>query len=375
MTQAETVYAPEHIRSLKPYVPGKPIDETAREFGLAEDSIIKLASNENPLGMPPSSVAAMDAATKSGARYPDPSGHSLKAAIASRYSVKPDWLTLGNGSSDILELVARAFLQGATSEKDCNAVSSQYAFIAWSTAVKSIGARVNLIPALNYGHDLEAMISAVTPQTRVVYLANPNNPTGTCFSLKELEGALERIPGTVVVLLDEAYNEYMKPEMRYDSVKLVEKYPNLVVSRTFSKAFGLAGLRIGYAIAQPFITDLLNRVRQTFNVNSFAQVAAIAALSDTEYLEKSYALNREGLSLFYGELEAMGLTFIQSQGNFVMVQVPNAATIYKKLLERGFIVRPVSNYGLSDWLRISIGLPEENLKFFSAFKAVLATNG
>lgn len=374
MNQVENVYAPEHIRSLKPYVPGKPIDETAREFGLSEESIVKLASNENPLGMPHSAVEAIAAATKSGARYPDPSGHTLKAAIAERYNVNRNWLTLGNGSSDILELVARAFLQAASGDQDCNAVSSQYAFIAWSTAVKAIGARVNLVPALNYGHDLEAMVEAVTPDTRVVYLANPNNPTGTCFTLAELVSVLDRIPHHVVVLLDEAYNEYMVPEMRYDSVKLVEKYPNLIVSRTFSKAFGLAGLRIGYAIAQPFVTDLLNRVRQTFNVNSFAQVAALAALADTAYLNESYVLNQNGLNLFYKEFDSMGLTFIKSQGNFVMVQVPEAGMIYKKLLERGVIVRPVTNYGLSAWLRVSVGLADENAKFFEAFKAVRAAS-
>ncbi|WP_153101869.1 histidinol-phosphate transaminase [Paraburkholderia hayleyella] len=364
--------APAYIGSLKPYQAGKPIEETAREYGLPEASIIKLASNENPLGMPPAARAAIDAILHGGARYPDPNGHALKTALSQRYAVEKNWITLGNGSSDILELVARAFLQAATPEADCNAVSSQYAFMAWQNAVKATGARLIQVPAKDYGHDLDAMAQAITPGTRVVYLANPNNPTGTFFTLDALRAFMERVPGNVVVLLDEAYNEYLEPALRYDSTELVRRYPNLVVSRTFSKAFGLAGLRVGFAIATPYVTDLLNRVRQTFNVNSLAQAAAIAALGDEAYLNASYRLNREGIVQFYALCTELGLEYVASQGNFVVIKVGHAGELFDALLRRGIIVRKVTDYGLGEWLRVTVGLPEENARFFSALRELVA---
>ncbi|WJF91927.1 histidinol-phosphate transaminase [Paraburkholderia bonniea] len=374
MTTELRPVAPAYIGSLKPYQAGKPIEETAREYGLPEASIIKLASNENPLGMPPAARAAIDAILQGGARYPDPNGHALKTALAQRYKIEKNWITLGNGSSDILELVARAFLQAAQPEQDCNAVSSQYAFMAWQNAVKATGARMIQVPAKDYGHDLDAMAKAVTPATRVVYLANPNNPTGTFFSLEQLSAFLERIPGDVVVLLDEAYNEYLEPQLRYDSTELVRRYPNLVVSRTFSKAFGLAGLRVGFALATPYVTDLLNRVRQTFNVNSLAQAAAIAALSDDDYLNESYRLNREGIVQFYALCKELGLTYVESQGNFVIIKVGNSAELFDALLRRGIIVRKVVDYGLGEWLRVTVGLPEENARFFAALRELVTVS-
>ncbi|WP_153076793.1 histidinol-phosphate transaminase [Paraburkholderia bonniea] len=374
MTTELRPVAPAYIGSLKPYQAGKPIEETAREYGLPEASIIKLASNENPLGMPPAARAAIDAILQGGARYPDPNGHALKTALAQRYKIEKNWITLGNGSSDILELVARAFLQAAQPEQDCNAVSSQYAFMAWQNAVKATGARMIQVPAKDYGHDLDAMAKAVTPATRVVYLANPNNPTGTFFSLEQLSAFLERIPGDVVVLLDEAYNEYLEPQLRYDSTELVRRYPNLVVSRTFSKAFGLAGLRVGFALATPYVTDLLNRVRQTFNVNSLAQAAAIAALSDDDYLNESYRLNREGIVQFYALCKELGLTYVESQGNFVVIKVGNSAELFDALLRRGIIVRKVVDYGLGEWLRVTVGLPKENARFFAALRELVTVS-
>lgn len=374
MTTELRPMAPAWIGSLKPYQAGKPIEETAREYGLPEASIIKLASNENPLGMPPKARAAIDAIIQGGARYPDPNGHALKVALARKYGVEKNWLTLGNGSSDILELVARAFLQPARDDDDCNAVSSQYAFMAWQNAVKATGARLVSVPAKDYGHDLDAMAQAVTAATRVVYVANPNNPTGTFFTEQALCAFLERIPANVIVLLDEAYNEYLEPALRYDSAALVRRYPNLVVSRTFSKAFGLAGLRVGFAIAQPHVTDLLNRVRQTFNVNSLAQAAAIAALGDADYLDESWRLNRAGMARFYEVCGELRLEYVESQGNFVLIRVGNSAELFDALLRRGIIVRKVTDYGLGEWLRITVGLPEENERFFAALRELTAVS-
>jgi histidinol-phosphate aminotransferase len=374
MTTELRPMAPLWVGSLKPYQAGKPIEETAREFGLPEASIIKLASNENPLGMPPKAREAVNAIIQGGARYPDPNGHALKVALARKYGVEKNWLTLGNGSSDILELVARAFLQPAREDDDCNAVSSQYAFMAWQNAVKATGARLVSVAARDYGHDLDAMAQAVSPATRVVYVANPNNPTGTFFTKEALCAFLDRIAGDVIVLLDEAYNEYLEPALRYDSAALVRRYPNLVVSRTFSKAFGLAGLRVGFAIASPHVTDLLNRVRQTFNVNSLAQAAAIAALDDNDYLERSWRLNREGMARFYEVCRELRLDYVESQGNFVMIKVGNSAELFDALLRRGIIVRKIVDYGLGEWLRITVGLPEENERFFAALRELIAVD-
>ena len=374
MTTEMRPSAPGYVTALKPYQAGKPIEETAREFGLPAASIIKLASNENPLGMPPKARQAVDAVLDGGARYPDPNGHALKVALAQKYGVEKSWLTLGNGSSDILELVARTFLEPAHAGSDCNAVSSQYAFTAWQNAVKATGARLVSVPAKHYGHDLDAMADAVTESTQVVYLANPNNPTGTFFTVSELEAFLTRVPGNVVVLLDEAYNEYLQADLRYDSAALIHRFPNLIVSRTFSKAFGLAGLRVGFAIAMPHLTDLLNRVRQTFNVNVFAQVAAIAALGDDAYLEATWRINREGLDSYYAFFESMQLEYVKSQGNFVLVRVGKSVEIFDALLRRGIIVRKVVDYGLGEWLRITVGLPEENERLFVALRELIAVH-
>jgi histidinol-phosphate aminotransferase len=363
---------PDYIRAIAPYVGGKPISDVAREYGLDPDRIVKLASNENPLGMPESAQAAIARVLGEGARYPDGNAFDLKAALALRYGVSNDWITLGNGSNDILMLVAQAFLQPGSS-----AVYSQYAFIVYPLAAQILGARGIAVRATaDLGHDLAGMRSAVGPDTQVVFLANPNNPTGTFLPAAEIEAFIASLPAQVIVVLDEAYNEYLHPTLRVDSTDWVRRFPNLVVSRTFSKAYGLAGLRVGYAIAQPFVTDVLNRIRQPFNVNSLAQAAAVAALSDEAFLERTYAMNRAGYRQLTAAFEALGLTYIASHGNFVLVKVGNTddagARVNLGLLKQGVIVRPVGNYGLPQWIRVSIGLAHENEALIAALPAALA---
>ncbi len=364
-------FGPEYIRAIAPYQGGKPIGEVAREFGLDEAKIVKLASNENPLGMPESARKAMEAAVSELARYPDGNGFDLKAAIARKHDVPQDWITLGNGSNDILELAARAFVQQGEST-----VFAQYSFAVYPLATQAIGARGIVVPAKNYGHDLDAMARAIAPDTRLVFIANPNNPTGTFVSAAEIEAFLKQVPESVLVVLDEAYNEYLAPELQYDSIAWVRSFPNLLVSRTMSKAYGLAGLRVGYGIAQAPVTDLLNRVRQPFNVNSLAQAAAIAALDDQAFLQNSARVNAEGYRQLTEAFGAMGLEYVPSYGNFVLVKVGDddqaGNRINLALLKQGVIVRPVGGYGLPHWLRVTIGLPEENAAFLAALKKALA---
>jgi histidinol-phosphate aminotransferase len=282
---AQPLPALDYVRAIAPYQAGKPIEELAREHGLAPETIVKLASNENPLGMPASARAAMQAAIADLGRYPDANGFALKDALSRRFGVPPEWITLGNGSNDILELAAAALLAPGRS-----CVYSQYSFAVYALATQARGARAIVVPAHDFGHDLPAMRAAIGADTRLVYLANPNNPTGTFVAGPQIEAFLDSVPADVVVVLDEAYNEYLPPEDRVDSTAWVRRFPNLLVSRTFSKAYGLAGLRVGYGLAQPQLTDLLNRVRQPFNVNSLAQAAALAALADADFLARSDAL-------------------------------------------------------------------------------------
>ncbi|MFA7666138.1 MAG: histidinol-phosphate transaminase [Burkholderiaceae bacterium] len=361
-----TLHAPAHVRQIAPYQAGKPISELAREYGLDEAGIVKLASNENPLGMPESARQALLGAIAELGRYPDSNGFELKDEIARRYAVAPDWITLGNGSNDILEIAAHALLQPGDS-----AVFAQYSFVVYALATQAIGARSIVVPARDHGHDLDAMRAAIEPDTRIVFLANPNNPTGTFVPARQVEAFLEQVPGDVVVILDEAYNEYLEPELRFDSAQWVKRFPNLIVSRTLSKVYGLAGLRIGFALAQPELTDLMNRVRQPFNVNSLAQAAAVAALGDSDFLERSYQLNRAGKQRLEQAFTELGLEYVPSFGNFVLVRVGDAAAVYEQLLRAGVIVRPVAGYGLPEWLRVSIGLPEENEKFLTALSSAL----
>lgn len=364
-------YGPDYVRAIAPYQAGKPIAEVAREFGLDEANIVKLASNENPFGVPESSKQAMAAAVADLGRYPDANGFDLKAALSKRYDVPADWITLGNGSNDILEIAAHAFVQ-----KGQAVVYSQYSFAVYALATQGVGARAIVVPAKEYGHDLDAMAAAIDADTRLVFIANPNNPTGTFIPAAQIEAFLAKVPAHVVVVLDEAYNEFLAPEQQFESAKWVQKYPNLLVSRTFSKAYGLAGLRVGFAIAQPALTDLMNRIRQPFNVNSLAQAAAIAALNDKPFLEQGAKNNAAGYGQFVEAFNELGLEYVPSFGNFVLVKVGNedgaGARVNLALLKQGVIVRPVGNYGLPQWLRISIGLPQENAIFIAALKKALS---
>jgi histidinol-phosphate aminotransferase len=364
-------FGPDYVRAIAPYQAGKPIAEVAREFGLDEASIVKLASNENPFGLPESSKRAMAAAASELGRYPDANGFELKAALSARYDVPADWITLGNGSNDILEIAAHAFVQPGQA-----VVYSQYSFIVYALTTQGIGARAIEVPALEYGHDLDAMAAAIDADTRLVFIANPNNPTGTFIGAEEMAAFLDRVPAHVVVVLDEAYNEYLAPEHQFESAQWVRQYPNLVVSRTFSKAYGLAGLRVGFAIGQPVLTDLMNRIRQPFNVNSLAQAAAVAALNDKQFLAKGAQNNAAGYRQLVAAFDEMQLEYVPSFGNFVLVKVGSddaaGARVNLALLQQGVIVRPVGNYGLPQWLRISIGLPEENAIFIAALTKALA---
>ncbi|NYT57378.1 histidinol-phosphate transaminase [Alcaligenaceae bacterium] len=361
---------PDYIRAIAPYQAGKPIEELAREFKLDPTAIVKLASNENPLGLPASAQRAMTAAITGLGRYPDPNGFELKAALAAHYHVPAEWITLGNGSNDLLELASLALLSPGSAS-----VYAQHAFTVYKLATQARGARHIMVPARDYGHDLDAMFDAIDLDTRLVFIANPNNPTGTFLLAADMAAFLARVHerhgNRVTVLLDEAYNEYLDPELRVDSARWVEQYSNLIVSRTFSKAYGLAGLRVGFAMAQPRLTDLLNRVRQPFNVNSLAQAAAIAALGDAQFLQQSYELNRRGKQALVQGCTRLGLEFVPSFGNFVLMRVGDAARINLELLKRGVIVRPVAGDGLPEWLRVSIGLPEENTRFLAALTEIL----
>lgn len=359
--------APEHIRSIAPYQPGKPISELAREMGLEEASIIKLASNENPLGVSPRAQQAIRAALDDLARYPDGNGFELKRALNRRYGIAIDSIVLGNGSNDVLDLAARAFL---TPENE--AVYSQHAFAVYPLAVQASGAHGVEVRARQYGHDLDAMTAAITPRTRIVFIANPNNPTGTFVEANKLESFISGVPGHVLVVLDEAYNEYLPEYLRADTLAWLQRFRNLIITRTFSKVYGLAGLRVGYALASPELADLMNRVREPFNVNSMALAAAAAALEDVDFVRKSYELNQRGMRQITEGLKALGLEYIESYGNFISFKVNAAAEVFERLLKSGVIVRPVAGYGMPDHLRVTIGLEKENTRFLDSLKRAIA---
>lgn len=365
-----TIAALPYVRAIAPYQPGKPIAELARELGLPEERIVKLASNENPRGVPESARRAMHAAVDEAGRYPDGSAFCLKRDLARHLDVAPDWITVGSGSNDILEMAAAAMLAPGRS-----CVYAQHAFAAYALATQARGARAIVVPAREFGHDLPRMAAAIAADTRLVFLANPNNPTGTFVPAAALDAFLDAVPPEVLVVLDEAYNEYLPPELRYDSIAWVRRRPNLLVSRTFSKAYGLAGLRVGYGVAQPEVGEVLDRVRMPFNVTTIAQAAARAALADAEFVRASYDTNRAGLAALQEALGRMRLPFVPSCANFVLVRVGPAARVFRELLARGVIVRPVEGYGLPEWLRVSVGLPEENSRFLQALPEALAAAG
>ncbi|MGC2166078.1 MAG: histidinol-phosphate transaminase [Gallionella sp.] len=357
--------APAYIRAIAPYQPGKPISELERELGIT--GIVKLASNENPLGASPKAIAAARLALDEIGLYPDGNGFALKDALARRYLVALDQIVLGNGSNDLLELAARAFL--TVGDK---AVYSAHAFAVYALATQAVGATGVAVAASNFGHDLDAMrSSAITSGAKLIFIANPNNPTGTFLTGEALHRFLLALPRNILVVLDEAYNEFLPEDCRYDSVKWLSEFPNLLISRTFSKAYGLASLRVGYALGNAQVIAMLNRVRQPFNVNSIAQAAAVAAFQDGEFVRRTFENNLRGMRQIVQALTAMGLEYIPSYGNFVSFRIRNAAHTYGRLLELGVIVRPIANYDMPDWLRVSIGLESENEKFLSALKQTL----
>lgn len=354
------------VQKLIPYTPGKPISELERELGLTH--IIKLASNENPLGPGKKALAAIQATLLDLALYPDGNGFDLKLALADKYAVDMGQITLGNGSNEILELVARAFLTPGL-----EVVFSQHAFAVYPLVTQAVGATAKVAPALNYGHDLDAMLQRVNDKTRLVFIANPNNPTGTWLAHERLEAFIQALPDTCVCVLDEAYYEFVGAAG--DAVAWLKKYPNLLITRTFSKAYGLAGLRIGYGLSSPQLADILNRVRQPFNNNMLALAAATAALTDTEHLQNTLAANAQGMQFITEGFKNLGLEWIPSAGNFVLVDLKQPAMpIYEALLRKGVIVRPVGVYELPEHLRITIGTQAENQLFIQVLTEVLSGN-
>lgn len=358
--------APPYISSIAPYQPGKPISELAREMGLEEGSIIKLASNENPLGISPKAYEAIQDALDDISRYPDGNSFALRDAVCQKFALAPEQLVFGNGSNDILELAARAFLVAGS-----EAIYSQHAFAVYALVTQAVGAKGVVTPARDFGHDLAAMLAAISPDTRMIFIANPNNPTGTLLDKVALKDFLKQVPQRVLVVLDEAYDEYLPEDHKSESVNWLAEFSNLIISRTFSKAYGLAGLRIGYGMANAAITDIMNRVRQPFNVNSVAQAAAVASLQDDAFVARSYALNQAGMKQLTQGFDRLGLEYIPSFGNFVSFRVPNAGQVYQRLLQNGVIVRPVANYGMPNYLRVSIGLLDENARFLQVMEDIL----
>ncbi len=357
---------PEYVQAIAPYQPGKPISELAREMGLDENAIVKLASNENPLGVSPRALAAMREALPDIARYPDGNGFVLKQAISRKFKVDPARIVLGNGSNDVLELAARAFLRPGS-----EVVFSRHSFAVYPLVTLAIGAKGVAAPAKNFGHDPEAMLAAITPQTRMIYIGNPNNPTGTLLGKQELLAFLRAVPASVLVVLDEAYDEYLPPSLKSEAIGWLEEFDNLVVTRTLSKAYGLAGLRVGFALGHSAVADMINRVRQPFNVNNMALAAAAAVLEDDEFVERSRQLNEAGMRQLTEGLARLALEYIPSFGNFVCFHVPGAPGVYQRLLQKGMIVRPVANYDMPNYLRVSIGLESEIARFLQALEEVL----
>lgn len=353
------------VRALEPYSAGKPLSALAREYGVHD--AIKLASNENPLGPSPAALAAIQTALSELARYPDGNGHALKAALAVKLGVTSEQITLGNGSNDILELAARTFVAPGD-----EVIFSAHAFAVYPIVTQAVGGRAITVPARQWAHDLDAMAAAVTAKTKLIFIANPNNPTGTWFMRAALEQFLARLPARVPVVLDEAYFEYVAETEYPDGIALLARYPQLIVTRTFSKIYGLAGLRVGYGVSAPAIADLFNRVRQPFNVNSLAQVAALAALGDAAHVTRARTANRDGMQQLTRAFGEMGLEYIPSVGNFVCVRVGAAARMYEALLRQGVIVRPVTNYGMPEYLRVTVGTSAENTRFLQALRAALA---
>jgi histidinol-phosphate aminotransferase len=351
---------PEYVSAIKPYVPGKPMEELERELGIKGS--IKLASNENPLGPSPLALEAMKDATMDLNRYPDGGGYYLKNALSDALAVAPDNLILGNGSNELLDMAARTYMQPGD-----DAVMAAPSFVVYALAVQSMGCRALQVPLKEYAHDLSAMLAAVTDKTRVIFIANPNNPTGTINRKKEFDHLMERVPEGILMVMDEAYFEYVSDPEYADSMKWFRQGKDILILRTFSKIFGLAGLRIGYGIARPEIITEMNKLRPPFNTNSIAQAAALKALGDREHVGKSREINETGKKYLYRELERLGLGYVPTEANFIYMPVEDSVSLYDRLLRTGVIVRPMGPKAL----RVTIGLPDENTRFIEALKAIV----
>ncbi|MGE6473947.1 histidinol-phosphate transaminase [Psychrobacter sp. NPDC078631] len=357
------------ILALAPYQTGKPIEELTREYGVSD--VVKLASNENPMGCSPRVTLAVTEQLGQLSRYPDGNGYYLKQALADFNDVNANQITLGNGSDDLLDILARSFVGAGDA-----IVYSQYAFVVYPMLAKMQGATGIEVPAQRFGHNLKAMSQAVqdNPNTKIVFIANPNNPTGTQLEQKELYQFVASVPSSVLVVLDEAYIEY-SPES--NNRALLDEFDNVIIVRTFSKAYGLAGLRVGYALSSVAVADLLNRIRQPFNVSRVGLAAAAAALADQDFIEKTRLINDEQMRWLEKQFDALGLGFVKSHANFIMVEVQvemediTAASIHQALLEQGVIVRPLDAYGLPNWLRITVGVAEDNLRLIDTLRSIL----
>ena len=357
---------PEYIKQIVPYPPGKPLEELEREYGIKD--AIKLASNENPLGPSPKAVEAIQQVLGKLHRYPDGSSFYLRRKLADKFKVSFEGIVLGNGSNEIIEMVSRAFLQQGD-----EIIVPQPSFLMYRIVAQIVGARAISVPLVDYRVDLDGMASAVTDRTKVIIVNNPNNPTGTVVSREEWDSFLKGLPKNIVVVVDEAYIEFMRDGVSFNAIDYISLLgPYVVALRTFSKAYGLAGLRIGYGFTNPEIADYLNRVRQPFNVNMLAQVGALAALDDDEFLNKSRQVVWEGLKYLYDQISEIGLNYIPTHTNFFLIELPvPAKVVYQSLLRKGIIVRAMDSYGLERFIRITVGLPEENERFILALKEVL----
>ena len=354
------------LRDITVYEAGKPIEETARELGIDPGAIIKLASNENPLGPSPKAVHAMRAALENAHLYPDGSGFYLCKAIAARLSVAPENVILGNGSNEVLEFLGHAFLDA---ERRDEVIASEYAFVVYKLIATSFGARMIEVPSPTYEQDLEAMLEVVTPRSRLIFIPNPNNPTGTLISQRALDSFVSRVPEQVMLVFDEAYFEFLDDPP--DTLRFVREGRNVIVLRTFSKIHGLAGLRIGYAVARPDVIDVLHRTRQPFNVNSIAQAGALAALEDDAHLRETKRVIDEGRAYLQEQFAEMRIPFVPAVANFVMVNVGDGCAVFEKLLRRKIIVRPLKGYGLPEWVRISVGTMEQSRELIAALKDMM----
>ena len=353
------------LRDLGIYEPGKPIEETARELGVRPEEIIKLASNENPMGPSPRAMAAMSEALQSTQLYPDGGGFYLRNAIAKRLELQTENIILGNGSNEVIEFAGHAFLS-----RGDEVIAPQYAFICYKLIAQLFGARVIETPAVNFAADLDAMVHAITPKTKIVFIANPNNPTGTLINQDDMDRFITRVPDEIMVVVDEAYFEFV--DNPPDTLRHVREGRNVLALRTFSKIYGLAGLRVGYGMGRPEMIEVLQKTRQPFNLNSVAQIAALAALNDSDYLAETKRVVDAGRIFLEQQFAEMKLRFVPSAGNFVFVHVEDGPAIFKKMLARKIIVRPLVGYGLPEWIRITIGTMEQNKKCIAALKEVLA---